>query len=291
MLPRKQEVIIVNRNHKIGIVIGISTILIASVILIPIFLGGDQPESIDYGTIDYVKISVLVDNNQNGTLHSDWGLSILVETSDLTILFDAGPSSSSLEDNSESLGIDLGSTCDLVVISHEHPDHVDGLAYFSDIEHDLTLYTPSSGTSYSLHETQDWWNDFTKVRVANNAKVSTGIALVAMSYEEALVLNVENLGLVVLVGCSHPGIDNLVSKAIEALNVTDVYMVMGGFHLNTANQDTRSDTMDALIDLGVQYIYPLHCSGNDTRDYVESNYPANYEEACVGFQITLNGSA
>lgn len=273
---------------KIGFVIGISTLLAVAIIVIPSFL----PAENQVGSVDYVKISVLVVNNTNGTLLSPWGLSILVETNDLTILFDSGPNPFALENNSESLGIDWGPACDMVVVSHEHPDHVSGLTYVSGLHENLTLYTP-------LYEsTMSWTSDFSQIEVADTAEISTGISIIgrgldgALDYnEQALVINVENLGLVVLVGCSHPGVDNIVSKVMDDLNVGDIYMVLGGFHMLNENQDTISSTIDALIDMGVQNIYPIHCSGQNTIDYVELNYPANYGDAAVGFQIVLNGTA
>ncbi len=273
---------------KIGFVIGISALLAVAIIVIPSLL----PAENQVGSVDYVKISVLVVNNPNGTLLSPWGLSILVETNDLTILFDSGPNPFALETNSESLGIDWGLACDMAVVSHEHPDHVSGLTYVSGLHENLTLYTP-------LYEsTMSWTSGFSQIEVADTADISTGIFIIgrgldaALDYnEQALVINVENLGLVVLVGCSHPGVDNIVSKVMDDLNVDDIYMVLGGFHMLYEDQDTISSTIDALVDIGVQRIYPIHCSGQDTIDYVETNYPANFGDAAVGFQIVLNGTA
>jgi 7,8-dihydropterin-6-yl-methyl-4-(beta-D-ribofuranosyl)aminobenzene 5'-phosphate synthase len=277
-----------NKQLKIGLVIGISAVLAASIIIIPSLL----PTENQIASVDYVKITVLVDNNSNGTLLNPWGLSILVETDDLTILFDSGPDPSALENNSESLGIDWVAACDMVVVSHDHPDHVNGLPYVSDIRDNLTLYTPYYGFAKS------WTSDLFQIEVEESAEVSPGISIIGMGFEdalvhseEALVFNVENLGLVILVGCSHPGVENIVSTAIDVLNMDDVYMVLGGFHMTMENQETISGTIDALVDMGVENIYPIHCSGQETIDYLESNYPTNYGDAAVGFQITLNGTA
>lgn len=281
-----------NSRQRVGVVVGVSVMLLGSVILIPYFLGfgstDDSEDDIVYqlDSIDYVRITVLVDNNPNGSLIAYWGLSILVETDNLTILFDSGPSPQALEENSEALGIDLGATCDLIVVSHEHRDHVDGLTYLSEIRDDLTLYTPYYNSSHKY-----WMNGFNVIEVENTTEISFGIAIIGVSYEQALVINVKNLGLVVLVGCGHPGVENLVAGAIHELNVDEVYMVMGGFHLCWAAQDSVISTVEALIDLGVQNIYPLHCSGEYIRNYLESTYPTYYGEACVGFQIVLNGTA
>lgn len=277
-----------NKQLKIGIVIGISAILAVSIILIPSFL----PTETQVASVDYVKITVLVDNNANGTLLSPWGLSILIETTDLTILFDSGPDPSVLENNSASLGKDFVSDCDFAVVSHAHLDHYTGLTYVSDNHDNLTLYTPTFGFTIS------WTNNFFQIEVEEPVEASSGISIIGMSSEpvldyneQSLVLNVQTFGLVILVGCSHPGVDNIVSKAIDIMDVDDVYMVLGGFHLHSENQETIEGTIDALVDMGVQHIYPVHCSGEDVTNYLQSTYPANYGNASVGFQITLDGAA
>ncbi|MHA1926332.1 MAG: MBL fold metallo-hydrolase [Candidatus Thorarchaeota archaeon] len=270
-----------NDRRRVWFVIAIGAILLVSVILVPSFLTPESP----FGSVDYVKISVLVDNHPNGTLEAPWGLSMLIETTDMAILFDSGPHWSALRNNSESLGIDLESTCDVAVVSHEHPDHVDGLSYISSIHDNLTLYTPDYGG-----QTRYWMHDFFAIEVEDTAQVSSGIAIIGMGSEQALVINVENLGLIILVGCSHPGVENIVARSIEVMNVRAVYMVMGGFHLLQAGQEQVSDAIDALIQMGVQNIYPLHCSGDEVNEYLDSSYPANHGEASVGFQIVLNES-
>lgn len=271
-----------NKQLKIGLVIGISAILAVSIIVIPSLL----PTETQLASVDYVKITVLVDNNSNGTLLNPWGLSILVETDDLTILFDSGPDPSALENNSVTLGNDFVSECDLIVVSHEHPDHLNGLTYVSDNHDNLTLYTPFYGS------TKSWTSDFFQIEVEDTAEISSGISIIgrglegALDYnEQALVVNVENFGLVVLVGCSHPGIENIVSKVIDDLNVEDIYMVLGGFHLHSENQETIEGTIDALVDMGVQHIYPIHCSGEDVSNYLQSTYPANSEMQVLDFKL------
>lgn len=280
--------IALNKNLKLALVIGISAVLAVSVILIPSFF----PVQTQTESVSYVKITVLIDNNPNGTLLTPWGLSILVETSDLTILFDSGLEPVALENNSKQLGADFVSDCDFIVISHDHPDHVNGLTYVSDTRDNLTLYTPYYGHSKS------WTSDFFQIEVEDTVEISPGIFIVGRGFEgvlnyneQALVVNIENLGLVVLVGCSHPGVENIVSKTVDDLNVNDIYMVLGGFHLLNENQDTIEETIDTLIDMGVQNIFPIHCSGEGTINYLESTYPSNYGEAAVGFQIVLNGTA
>ncbi len=275
---------IMNNNQKIGLVVGVSAILLLSVILLPYYLGLNsinEPEEYQLDSIEYVKITVLVDNNPNGSLHSPWGLSMLVETENMTILFDSGPDPTALEENAEALGVDL-STCDLIVVSHEHMDHVDGLTHIAEIHDDLSLYTPYYDTTPKY-----WMDGFNVTEVEETTEISSGIAIIGESWERALAINVRNYGLVILVGCSHPSVENMVATAIEELNVNDTYMVIGGFHLVSSTYSRVLSTVESLLDQGVQNIYPIHCSGDSIRNYLASEYPTYFGNASVGFQIAL----
>ena len=95
------------------------------------------------------------------------------------------------------------------------------------------------------------------------------------------------MGLVCVVGCSHPGVDNLVEKAVDDLGINP-YMVIGGFHMEGSSEQAIQNTIDNLLVLGIDKIYPIHCSGDMFRQYLEAHYPLNYGEANVGFQITIN---
>ncbi|MHA1907439.1 MAG: MBL fold metallo-hydrolase [Candidatus Thorarchaeota archaeon] len=276
-----------NNNQKIGLVVGVSAILVASVLLFPYFLGLNtisDPEEYQLDSIEYVKITVLVDNYPNGSLNSPWGLSMLVETENVTILFDSGPNPATLEENAEALGVDL-SACDLVVVSHEHLDHVDGLTHISEIHDDLSLYTPYYDTTPKY-----WMSGFDVIEVEETMELSSGIAIIGESWERALAINVRNLGLVILAGCSHLRIENMVSTAIDELNVNETHMVIGGFHLASSTYSRVLSTVESLFQLGVQNIYPIHCSGDAIRNYLATDYPTNFGNASVGFQITIAGT-
>ena len=105
-----------------------------------------------------------------------------------------------------------------------------------------------------------------------------------------LVVNVKNLGMVILVGCSHPGVENLVAKAIRIFNEGNVFMVIGGFHMLSASLGSITSTVETLIELGVQKIAPIHCSGDPIKNFIQSDYSDNYINASVGFQILINGT-
>ena len=242
----------------------------------------------DFGQIDSLDLTVICDNYPSEGLTNEWGLSILIETKDAKILFDTGQSYSGLRDNSLALNKDL-SQIDFVVISHEHWDHVGGLTYIEEVNPNVTVYVPNHLDSQLFNTINE--SDLNVIKISDTTIIQQGIAIIGEifgpPYEQALVVNIEDVGLVGIVGCSHPGVENLIEKAITDLGI-NAYMVMGGFHLASASEETIQNTIDRLVTLNVKKIYPIHCSGDLFRQYMKDNYPLNYGLAQVGFQMKIN---
>lgn len=106
--------------------------------------------------------------------------------------------------------------------------------------------------------------------------------------DSALVLHVKNKGLIVLSGCGHAGIINTVIHARAVTGVQQLFAVMGGFHL--ANADHESvvvPTVNALKNLGPQYVVPTHCTGRSVVMYLEREMPAQFLLNMSGTRLTF----
>jgi len=232
-------------------------------------------------SVDHVRIYVLVDNYPGEKCKTAWGIGMLVVTSDIKILFDAGPSPETLKYNAEVLDVNV-SDLDFIVISHEHGDHVRGLEYIARVCKKATVYVPE-GMSGGV---KSWIKSlgFNLVEVKNTMVIAKGIAIVGQlygpPYEQALAINVRDRGLILLVGCSHPGVENIAYKAYEDLKV-EPYMVIGGFHMGYCSRYEARETIRDLVDLGAKRIAPIHCSGSTIRSVLEEEYPEYYLKAHV----------
>lgn len=67
-------------------------------------------------------------------------------------------------------------------------------------------------------------------------------------------------GLVVVSGCSHSGICNIVEQARRVTGVENVHSVVGGFHLQDAKAERLDPTTDYLAGLGLDSLYACHCT-------------------------------
>lgn len=80
-------------------------------------------------------------------------------------------------------------------------------------------------------------------------------------HEIATAFNVKGHGLVVLTSCSHRGVVNTIRQAQAASGVRKVHAVIGGFHLAPYDEDYVRKTVAALQDMDIDYLIPLHCTG------------------------------
>jgi len=103
----------------------------------------------------------------------------------------------------------------------------------------------------------------------------------------ATAYNVKGRGLVVLTSCSHRGVINAVKQAQAASGMTKVHAVIGGFHLAPFKEDYIRETVAALKQADVDYIIPLHCSGEAFYDIAKSEMPTKVLRAYTGTQLTF----
>jgi len=79
--------------------------------------------------------------------------------------------------------------------------------------------------------------------------------------DQAIVLNVQGKGLVVVAGCAHSGIVNTVTYARQISGVDKVWAILGGFHLMSASKSEVQQTIDAVKQFKPVWIAPSHCTG------------------------------
>ncbi|RLE82474.1 MAG: MBL fold metallo-hydrolase [Thermoprotei archaeon] len=220
-----------------------------------------------------LKISVLVDNEPGRGLFGEWGLSIYAEYGKTKILFDADTNPSVLDYNAGKLEIDL-SKLDFAVLSHYHYDHTGGFKLVGEVAPSLTVYVPP-GPGHELEEL-----GLKPVVVEKTVEVFKGVYVIGPLeawkdfYEIALAIKLEGKGLVLLVGCSHPGVDKIALKAQKDTG-NRVYHVIGGFH------GPSKETLDKLAEIAT-YISASHCSGNSAKNYLSRKYSEKYREVRTG---------
>lgn len=100
--------------------------------------------------------------------------------------------------------------------------------------------------------------------------------------DQAIVINIEHKGLVVLSGCAHSGILNAVNYAREISGVEQVHAVLGGFHLAPAKDAEIERTIDEIIKLAPTMVVPSHCTGFKAIARFASRMPDQFVQGVVG---------
>ena len=228
---------------------------------------------------------VLVDNNPyRDGLETAWGLSVYVEVNGTKALFDAGPDPAVLEANAKRLGVNL-SSLDFVAVSHAHGDHTGGLKLLASIKPGLKVYIqPDEGLKRYVESL-----GLKPVQVNATTQVAKGVCVVKPLYgpplEGALAIQTGK-GLAILVGCSHPGVMNIVKQAVSDIGAKP-YIVLGGFHMIGASQREVEAVASQLVEAGVEMIYPIHCSGDAIRKHLANHYGDEYGDGGVGLEVTI----
>ncbi len=218
-----------------------------------------------------VKLTVVVDNKAIRGLRAAWGLSMVVEKGDYRLIFDTGPDEKALSYNLSKLKID--GNFNMLVLSHLHWDHVGGLSAVIKNTREFCLPEPMNEMSEVC----------TEPKKIGEFAISTGVFESAIREQALIVIGDNKTAL--LVGCSHPGIENIVLKAKELVGGVDV--VIGGFHLLNANHLRLKNIVRIFERLNVREIYGIHCTGQRAMEYMRNKLGSRVKDGYAGLQLYL----
>lgn len=253
------------------------------------------------------KITVLLENSAPSGLEAEHGLSLFVETPETTFIFDCGQTGMAWQ-NAARLGVRL-SSASFVVISHSHYDHAQGFPSLLEYMKPEVLYTGSGfwlekysydsvssqflykGCGFKMSDLAAWGigNRVCEgvLDLDKTAQLMTGFEM-RNSFEkipqkfrrgdlkepdpfddEVCLLLKEGDGLVLIVGCSHRGIINIVS-AVQERTGLPVRRIIGGIHLDGATKERIERTMQGLERLGIHELNLCHCSGDSANGNIST---------------------
>lgn len=234
-----------------------------------------------------IKMTVLYDNYQatEGT-RTEWGFSCLIEGTEKTILFDTGGDAEAFMHNVERLNADLKKV-DQIVISHNHWDHIGGLPAVLEKNPKPPVYIPYS-FPYDFVRTVEKAQGRV-VPVKDPVEICENVYLTGQMgdqiKEQSLILNTSQ-GSVIVTGCSHQGIVNIVKKAREIFD-KDILLVFGGFHLMQHSDGQVRDIIRSFRELGVQKCGATHCTGDRQIALFKEAFGDNYVPIGTGRIIKL----
>src|SRR5437868_12999846 len=221
---------------------------LCNVCLLALFVIGFQPATVGQSK---AQITVLYDAfGKKSTMQRDWGYAAFIEYGGKRILFDTGNNPAILARNAKAKGIDL-TKLDFVVMSHRHGDHMGGLSYVLKLNPKVKIYAPKEAfgvygadllsTFYrkdsSLPTERQYyggappetmrfgsaWPGANFQLMDKTTQIAPAMVLISLIsdkpgtlelHEVSLAINTPD-GMVIVVGCSHPGIDRIVDAATK----------------------------------------------------------------------------
>jgi 7,8-dihydropterin-6-yl-methyl-4-(beta-D-ribofuranosyl)aminobenzene 5'-phosphate synthase len=263
------------------------------------------------------RVTILYDAfGERRGLTRDWGFAALVEYGGKRILFDTGNNAVIFGRNVRALGVNLR-RLDFVVISHRHGDHVAGLNYLLRVNPQVKIYAPREnfglfgsvlpGSFYrrdsTLPDSMRYfeaespaelrsgtpWPDANFSWVDSLTEVAPGVAIISTVSRTPGTLELRELslairtpqGLVLLVGCSHPGIETIV-EASRAWG-DHVHAIFGGLHLVTTPDSAITRIATSLHDhWKIDEVAPGHCTGEPAFAALKRLFGPRYVYAGLG---------
>jgi len=207
-----------------------------------------------------MRITIVYDNTtRSPNLITDWGWSCYIETENRNILFDTGGNGKILLENLISLNIDP-TNIDDVVISHPDFDHIGGLSTFLNLNTKAIVHIPISFRGIKYPNKIEYYD--------KPAKIYKNIFLTGEldNREQSLAVATDK-GLVLITGCGHPGVGNIINSVTKFGKVN---AIIGGLHGFKEFDIIKSITK----------ICPAHCT--KYKDKIKNLYPSKYLESGVG---------
>ncbi|EPY2276403.1 MBL fold metallo-hydrolase [Clostridium sporogenes] len=274
-----------------------------------------------------MKITALVENNtSNPKCESKHGLSLHIQTKHHCILFDFGPDGSTLQKNADVLGVNLADV-DIAFLSHGHMDHGGGLDTFLKRNAKSMIYArpdafsshtikvfgtdyfagvdPSFGNSNQMALTKEIQVIDEELQVFsspcgnvlnpmfNNTLYAEKNGVMVpddFSHEQSLIIT-EGEITVLIGGCAHGGIVNLLNKAEELLG-RPVDFVVSGFHLydpptKKTEPESRIDELGEELSKHSTVYFTCHCTGEKAFNRLHSLLGQQVRTISTGEMIEL----
>jgi 7,8-dihydropterin-6-yl-methyl-4-(beta-D-ribofuranosyl)aminobenzene 5'-phosphate synthase len=239
----------------------------------------------------FLELSILTDNTAGGRFLAEHGFSVFLRMKAGNVLFDSGHSDVFLK-NAAVMGISLPDEINAAVLSHGHWDHGDGFAFLDSpglplYAHPsafirryrsygdrgsvgLSMRRPEFARRFELIEhsdpfeiQQNVWFLGTIPRVLEFEPPPAGFidesgAVDLVPDDSAMAVRIGRR-IVVISGCAHSGICNIVEHALAVTGADEVEAVIGGFHLKDRDERTLK-TVRYFHDKGIRRIHPSHCT-------------------------------
>ncbi len=274
-----------------------------------------------------IKATVLCENCvffSSGAI-AEHGWSVYLETEQGNFLFDTG-GGKTIINNSKCFCKDL-SKVKGIILSHNHYDHTGGLFSVLDYTGKVKVYSHPEifKNSYSLRNGKERYigipyrkevleskgaefvfnTSFTEIvpgmmlsgEIPRKTVFEKGDTDLVLKNEKGYIQDIvpddqtliitSSKGLVIVLGCSHSGIVNIINYAIEKTGQSHIHTVFGGTHIGPASEEIRTKSIEALKGFDIERIGTSHCTGLEAAMHIRQEFGARFFFCSVGTVIEI----
>jgi len=273
------------------------------------------------------KATVLCENSvfSGVGVIAEHGWSVFIESDQGNFLFDTGQGLGIIN-NARYLNKDL-STIQGIIISHHHYDHTGGLFNVLEQTGKVNVYAHPDlfKNSYVVNEGKERnigipyrreilqsmgaqfkfntgfreiapglmlsgeiprLTEYEKGVKKLLIKTNEGYAQDPILDDQTLVATTEK-GLVIILGCSHSGMINIMNHIIDKTGQSHICTIIGGTHLGPASKETVEKTIQALKQFDIEKIGVSHCTGLETSVRLSQEFGERFFFCNVGTVIEI----
>lgn len=268
------------------------------------------------------RVTILYDSfGKDPAVTLDWGFAALIDYGGKHILFDTGNNARIFEHNVKALGVDL-KKIDFVIISHRHADHTSGLNYLLSVNPKVKIYVPDepwglfargvpnsfyrkdpslpsemryySGNPPEVLDGGTPWPDANFVPISSKTEVAPGFFIIPGVSSNPGTLELKELslaikapkGAIVVVGCSHPGVEHILQEASTV--DPHILILFGGLHQIQKPDPEVTRVATVLHDeLKLDRVAPGHCTGEPEFAALKKAFGDGYLYAGAGTVVNL----
>ena len=256
---------------------------------------------------------------------AEHGWSVYLETEHGNFLFDTG-AGKTIINNAQQFGKDM-TEIEGIILSHHHYDHTGGLLSVLEHTGKVKVYAHPKlfKSSYSVRDGAERYigiphrhelleskgaefifntgfteiapgimlsgevprkTSFEKGDPSLKLKCENGYIQDSVIDDQTLIIN-SSKGLVIILGCSHVGIINIINYALAKTGQKHIHTIFGGTHLGPADEEAKTKSISALKEFDIEKIGTSHCTGLETSLRVFQEFGERFFFCNVGTVIEV----
>ena len=236
-----------------------------------------------------MQIFITFDNDSiSPDIQPLWGFAAYIKLPHRDLMFDTGSDGRVLLKNMAKMGLSPANAS-RVFLSHPHWDHIGGLDSVIELNPTIPITLTSSFSPRLVANLRSLGHEVQVIQ--EPAAIEEGLwSTGAMGEvgEQGLVVSTPK-GAVLVVGCAHPGIVQMVRQAKEL--VGEVIYAIGGFHLFRSSAEEIWQVAEALKTERLAFVTPTHCSGDLAKEIFAEVFKDGYIPGGAGQMIDLSDLA